>query len=137
MNVNKLFSQKSIDHAIKLQKKSFRRLNESIIYSKKQISIVKKYVNKIFNKKYIRSNTFSYAISILIIKNFNKKFRICINYRILNILTIKNRNILFLIKKILIKLYKIKIFNKFDIIIVFNKIRIKKENKKNCFFHTI
>ena len=48
---------------------------------------------------------------------------------------IKNCNILFLIKKTLIKLYIVKIFNKFDIIIIFNEIRIKKRNvKKIAFF---
>ena len=91
-------------------------------------------MNEIFNKKYIKSNTSPYAISILIVKKFDKRFRIYIDYRALNILIIKNRNILFLIKEILIKLYTTKIFNKFDIITVFNKIRIKKKWKKKTIF---
>ena len=43
-----------------------------------------------FNKKYIKLNIFLYAILILIIKKFNDDLRICINYYILNKLTIKN-----------------------------------------------
>ena len=87
-----------------------------------------------FNKKYIKSSTFFYIASIFIIKIINKKIRICIDYRILNSLIIKNRNALSLIKEILIKLCVIKIFNKFDIIIIFNEIRIKKRNKKKIVF---
>ena len=103
---------------------------------RKQASIIKKYVNEIFNKEYIKSSIFSYAVSIFIVKKFNKEFRIYIDYRILNFLIIKNRNALLLIKKTLIKLYAIKIFNKFNIIIIFNEIRIKKENEKKITFFT-
>ena len=86
------------------------------------------------NKEYIKSNIFFYIISIFIIKKFNEKFRIYIDYRVLNSLIIKNRNTFSLIKEILIKLYAIKILNKFDIIIIFNEIYIKKENKKKIIF---
>ena len=86
------------------------------------------------NKEYIKSNTFLYAISIFIIKKLNKGFRIYINYRAFNSLTIKNYNALFLIRKTLIKLYIAKIFNKFDIIITFNEIYIKKKNVKKIVF---
>ena len=87
-----------------------------------------------FNKRYIKLNTFFYATSILIMKKLNKKLRICINYRIFNALTIKNRNTSSLIKKTLIKLYIAKIFNKFDIIMIFNEIRIKERNIKKIVF---
>ena len=76
------------------------------------------------NKEYIKSSIFSYVISIFIVKKSNKDFRIYINYRVFKLLTIKNRNAFFLIKKTLIKLCIVKIFNKFNIITIFNEIRI-------------
>lgn len=89
------------------------------------------------NKGYIKSSTFSYIAPILIVKKLDEGFRIYINYRALNALTIKNYNTLFLIKKTLVKLYIAKIFNKFDIIATFNEIRIKKGyEKKNRLSHT-
>ena len=91
-------------------------------------------MNKIFNKKYIKLSTSFYIILIFIVKKLNKKFRIYIDYRIFNFLIIKNRNTFSLIKEILIKLYVVKIFNKFDIIAIFNKIRIKEKNKNKFFF---
>ena len=85
-------------------------------------------------KKYIKFNSLSYAAFILIVKKFNKKFRICVDYRIFNIFIILNRNASSLIKKTLTKLCIIKIYNKFDIIIIFNKIKIKKNYKKKIIF---
>ena len=93
-------------------------------------------MNEIFNKEYIKSSTFFYITLIFIVKKSNKELRICIDYRILNFLIIKNRNAFLLIREILIKLCAIKIFNKFNIIAIFNEIRIKKEDKKKIVFFT-
>jgi len=60
--------------------------------------------------------------------------RIYINYKDLNILIIKNCNTLLLIRKILQQLYKIKYYSKFDIIAIFNKIRIYFDNKYKIAF---
>ena len=79
------------------------------------------------NKNFIKLNFFEYAISILIIKKFENDLRMCVDYKIFNILIIKNKNAFSLIKKILTKLCSIKIYNKFDIIIAFNEIRIQKK----------
>ena len=46
----------------------------------------------------------------------------------------KNYNVLFLIRDILIRLYYIKIYNKFDIIIVFNDIYIRFNNERKIVF---
>ena len=83
---------------------------------------MKVYINKILEKEYIKSSTSLYVVFILIVKKLNEELRIYINYRVLNVLIIKNRNALPLIRKIMIKLYVAKVFIKFDIIIIFNKI---------------
>ena len=101
---------------------------------KKQISIIKKYIDKMLKKKYIKLNTSLYAVFILIIKKFNEKLKFYMNYRILNIFIIFNKNVSFFIKKTLAKFCKIRIYNKFDIIIVFNKIRIKKNYEEKIIF---
>ena len=88
------------------------------------------------SKNYIRSSTLSYIASILIIKKSNKGLRVCIDYRALNALIVFNRNAPSLIKKTLTKLCAAKIYNKFDIIVAFNEIRIKKEEKHKTTFLT-
>ena len=67
-------------------------------------------------KRYIRLNISSYVVLVLIIKKLDKELYIYIDYKTLNALIIKNRNISSLIREIIIKLYAIKIFIKFDII---------------------
>ena len=85
-------------------------------------------------KRYIKLNSLSYIAFILIIKKFNKEFRIYVNYRAFNALIIFNRNALSLIKKTFTKLCATKIYNKFDIIIIFNKIKIKKGHEEKIAF---
>ena len=95
---------------------------------------MKKYIDEILRKEYIKSNILFYIIFILIIKKLNRGLRFYINYRILNAFIIFNRNILLLIKKILANFYVTRIYNKFDIIIIFNEIRIKNNYKKRIIF---
>ena len=87
-------------------------------------------------KKYIRLNTSFYIVFIFIVKKFNKEFKLYINYRAFNAFIVFNRNVSSLIKKTLIKFYATRIYNKFDIIIIFNEIRIKKNYKKRIIFFT-
>ena len=98
--------------------------------------IVKEYIKKILEKEYIRFSTSFYAALVLIIKKSNKRLRIYIDYRALNALTIKNRNALFLIKETLVKLCSVRVFTKFNIIIAFNKIHIRDEDKEKTAFLT-
>ena len=54
----------------------------------------------------------------------------CMNYRTFNTLTIKNKNVSSFIRKTLTRLCSMKYFNKFDIIVVFNEIRVRKNDEK-------
>ena len=56
------------------------------------------------------------------------------NYQAFNNVTIKNRNTSLLFRNILVQLCQAKICNKFDIIVVFNEIRMKFEHKKKIVF---
>ena len=89
-----------------------------------------------FEKKFIRYSKSNYILFVFIIKKFKKDLYIYINYRILNNFIIKNCNILLLINNTLVKLYIIKIYIKFDIIAIFNKVCIQKDNKHKIVFIT-
>ena len=69
-------------------------------------------------------------------KNSKKKFRFCVNYRDLNVVIVKNRYFLFLIFETLNRLNRVKIFIKLNIIIVFNRFRIREENETFIAFRT-
>ena len=59
----------------------------------------------------------------------NDNFRLCINYQNFNQFTIKNQYFLSLIKKNLNRFSRIIIYNKFNIISIYHRMRIKKKNK--------
>ena len=87
-------------------------------------------------KSYIRQSTSSYAALMLIVKKLDNDLRICVDYRALNALIIRNRNALPLIRNTLVKLYMTKWYIKFDIIVAFNEIRIKKKYEEKTTFLT-
>jgi len=72
--------------------------------------------------------------STFIVKKFDKELRVCVNYRAFNVFTIKNRNTSLLIKETLQQLYKAKFYSKFDIIAIFNDIRMRLNNKHKTIF---
>ena len=91
--------------------------------------MIKKYIDDMMNKNFIRYNYFDYAFSILIVKKSNEDFRVCVNYRFLNALIIKKKNVLSLIKNILTRLCFAKIYIKFDIVVIFNEIKVRKDDQ--------
>ena len=87
-------------------------------------------------KKFIRYSKSDYVLFVLIVKQSEKNLYIYINYRALNTFTIKNCNASPLIKDTLARLYIAKIYIKFDIIAIFNKVCIRKNNKHKIVFIT-
>ena len=76
-------------------------------------------------KKFIKKSQSSIEYSILFVFKKNKTLRLCIDYRKLNNITIKNRYLLFNIKKLQNKLIRIKYFIKLDLRKIYNLIKIK------------
>ena len=60
------------------------------LISKDELLVVKKYINKYFNKGFIRPSIFLAAAPILLTKKLGGGIQFCINYRGLNTITIKN-----------------------------------------------
>ena len=87
-------------------------------------------------KKFIRYSKSDYILSVLIVKKSEENLCIYINYQALNTFTIKNRNVSPLIKNTFARLCAAKIYTKFDIIAVFNKVRIYRDNKYKIVFIT-
>ena len=101
---------------------------------KKQTIIIKEYIDEMLKKEYIRLNISSYIAFIFIVKKPDEKLKLYVDYRAFNVFIVFNHNASPLIKKTLIKFYTIRIYNKFDIIIAFNEIRIKKNYEKKITF---
>ena len=72
----------------------------------------------------------------MFVKKFEENFRFYVNYRDLNVIIVKNRYFLLLISKNLNRLNRVKIFVKFNIIVVFNRFKIKKNDEFLIAFRT-
>ena len=131
-----MLKHESHDHVIHLKKNV--QLFAFTLYDMSRDKTLKfrRYLNENFNKKFIRVNRFETTISILFVKKFEKNFRFCVNYRDLNVIIVKNRYFLLLISKILNRLNRVKFFIKLDIIVVFNKCKIKKDDEFLIAFRT-
>ena len=96
--------------------------------------MIKKYIDDMMNKNFIRRNHFDYAFSMFIMKKSNENLRVCVNYRSLNALIIKNKNVSSLIRDTLTRLCFAKIYIKFDIIVVFNEIKVREDDQDKIVF---
>ena len=96
--------------------------------------VVKKYIKEILGKGYIRESLSLYTVLVLIVKKPDGGLRVCVDYRALNALTIKNRNVPPLIHETLNRLYSARIYTKFDVIVIFNEIRIREGDEEKITF---
>ena len=87
-------------------------------------------MNTNLKKKFIKKFESSTKYSIFFTFKKNDKFRLCVDYRKLNDITIKNKYSLFNINEFQNKLQKTKYFIKIDLREAYNLIRMKKKNEK-------
>ena len=127
--IDKLFSYRFNDYKIDIMLE--KKLDFDFIYEMLQdkLKILKKYLNNNFIKKFIYLSYSFIALFVFFARKFNKDLYLCVNYRVFNVIIIKNRYSLPLIQKTLSQIYKIEIFIIFNIIVVFNKLRIIKKKK--------
>ena len=136
IETNKIPSHREWNHRIDLKSESTSSFKKIYELSRNQTLMMKKYIDDMLNKEFIRFSHFEYAVSILIVKKSEGKLRICVDYKALNALIIKNRNASFLIRDILARLCSVKIYSKFDIIAAFNEVRMRSGNEKKTAFLT-
>ena len=83
------------------------------------------YLDKNLKKEFIRESQSSADYLILFILKKDKTLRLCVYYRELNNIIVKNSYLLSLILKLQDWLQRVKIFSKFDILEAYNQIQIK------------
>ncbi len=101
-----------------------------------EILKLRRYLNKNFNKDFIRVNRFYTAFFILFVKKPNRGLYFYINYRRLNTIIVKNKYPLPLILKTLNRLNRTKVFSKLNIIFIFNRLRVKEGDEEFITFRT-
>ena len=95
-----------------------------------------KYIQKHLGKDFIWPSLSAAAAHILLVKKLGGELRFCVDYYALNVVTIKNWYPILIINKTLGKLANAVCFTKLNIIAVFNRIRMKKEQEWMTAFNT-
>ena len=133
---NKLPPHRKEDHKIRLVPGATPPAKKTYGLSRDQAAVVKAYVDEMLGKGYIRPSSSDYAAPVLVVKKPGGGLRVCIDYRALNALTIKDRNSPPLIRETLARLCAAKYYTKLDVIVAFNKIRIAEGDEEKTAFLT-
>ena len=119
----------SWDHEIFIQEEKHLRSESmrKIFYTKMQT--LKKFLEKNTERKYLRRSKFSARYQILFVSKKNEKLRLCVNYRQLNDITIKDRTSLSRIDETMDRLQGANEFTIFDLVEAYYRLRMKKEEE--------
>ena len=131
-----LFEQHDEGHAIDLiknKKSSFMFLYN---LAQNELAKLRRYIDDVLIKEWIKHFVSSTRISILFVFKKNEEFRLCVDYKNLNVVIVKNRHSLSLIMKTLNRLNDFKRFTKLDFKNVYHRIRIKRDDKWKTTFRT-
>ena len=127
--VNNLSKHRFYDHVISLLEKKTSGFEVLYEMFRNELFCCRKYLDDMLKKSFIRFNHFSAASPVLFVKKSKDELRFCVDYRNFNVMTIKNRYSISLIREILHRLIKVKIYIKLDIIVVYNALRMTSEEE--------
>ncbi len=128
MKANELLKHDSQNHEINTKNtmSSFESIYNLFVI---ELEVFKDYFDEFLIKEYIVSSFSSTKISILFAKKSENDLRLCVNYKKLNAITIKNRYSIFLMNQLLNRFNDVKKFIKLNIQTTYNFIRIKKKDE--------
>ena len=95
----------------------------------KKLKILQKYIKNNFANNRIRYSMIDVNAFILFVFKSNNEFRLCVDYKNFNAITLKNKIFLFFIEKTFDRFVNAKYFTKLNFKNVYYKIRIKTNDK--------
>ena len=134
--IEMLFKQHDESHVIDLIKNKESSFMFLYNLSQNELAKLRRYFNNVLIKEWIKHSISSTKVSILFVFKKNEKLRLCVDYRNLNAVIVKNRHLLLLITKILNRLNNFKRFIKFDLKNFYHRIRIKRDDEWKTIFRT-
>jgi hypothetical protein len=101
-----------------------------------ELEILRNYLSEYIERGWIRRSKSPAGALILFVKKKDGSLRLCVDYRGLNKITVKNRHPLPLITKSLERLAQAKFYTKLDVREAYHQIRIKEGDKWKTAFRT-
>jgi hypothetical protein len=124
------------DHAIDLEEGKKPPFGAIYSLSEKELGVLREYIDENLANSFIQPSRSSAGAPVLFAPKANGELRLCVDYRGLNAITIKNRYPLPLVGEILDRLSGAKIFTKIDIKNAYYRIRIRKGDEWKTAFRT-
>ncbi len=133
-SVDKLLLHEDHNHAIKITAKSLYESLYNLLNT--ELMTLRQYLDDVLAKEWIKHFISSIDASILFIFKKNDSFHLCMNYRDLNKITVKNHHSLSLISETLNRLSWVKQFTKLNLKNVYHHLRIQREDEWKTMFRT-
>lgn len=128
--------KRAIDHAITLEPHSHPPSRSIYKMSFLEMEELKKQLDELLEKGFIRPSLSPYGAPVLFVKKKDGSMRLCIDYRALNKLTVKNKYSLPRIDDLLDRLHGATVFSKLDLAQGYNQVRIHDPDIPKTAFNT-
>src|SRR5881394_6564 len=125
-----------LDHHIPLEDGAKPVFGPIYNLSELELKVLKKYVEDNLKKRFIQPSTSPYGSPVLFVKKPDGSLRLCVDYRALNRVTIKNRYPLPLMSEIMDRIKGATRFTRLDVRDAFNRLRIAKGDEWKTAFRT-
>lgn len=133
---NSLPPRRQYDHKIKLKEGTEPPFGPLYGMSREELIVLKEYVEDNLEKGWIRASSSPAGFRVLFVKKADGSLRLCVDYRGLNAITIKNRYPLPLLRETLDRLSKAKWDTKLDFRQGYNQIRMAEGEEWKTAFRT-
>ncbi len=123
-------------HFIDLMKSKMSCIESIYKMTQDELAVIQDYLDSALKKKWIHLSSNSAEASVLFVKKLNESLHLCMNYRDLNEITVKNNYSLSLLSETLNRFAHARHFIKIDIHNVYHRIQIRKNDEWKTTFHT-
>jgi hypothetical protein len=104
--------------------------------SQVELDALKSYIDEMLGKGFIQTSNSPIGAPVLFVKKKNGTLRLCVDYRALNKITVKNRYPLPLSGDLMDRLSQAKLYTKIDLRVGYNNIQIAKGEEWKTAFRT-
>ena len=136
VDADKLPPHRPHDHNVNLKEGFTPPFGPLYSLSRPELEALRDWLQENLSKGFIRASSSPAGSPILFVKKGDGSLRLCVDYRVLNEGTIKNRYPLPLIKETLMRLSQAKWFSKLDVRGAYNLIRMKEGDEWKTAFRT-
>ena len=125
-----------LDHHIPLEEGAKPVFGPIYNLSETELQVLKDYIDENLHKRFIRPSTSPFGSPVLFVKKADGSLRLCVDYRVLNRITIKNRYPIPLISELIDRFKSKKCFTRLDVRDAFNRLWVAEGDEYKTAFHT-